>query len=59
MIYTLILLLFGIYLGQEMSIPNVKNIVMIITANFREVVKDDPTYRSVYESFTSYFKTEK
>lgn len=49
MLFNAFLVLFGVFLGQEYSLPNIKAIVIV----FYDVVKKNPYYNELTSAFST------
>lgn len=55
MLFNAFLVLFGVYLGQEYSLPNIKAIAIVLY----DVIKKNPYYSELSSAFSSQTDTTK
>lgn len=58
MLYSLTILLFGIYLGQELNLPNIKNLALSVITLYKEDTVNSNTQTNYFTRFIDFTKNK-
>lgn len=58
MLYSLTILLFGIYLGQELNLPNIKNLALSVITLYKEDTVNSNTQTNYFTRFIYFTKNK-
>lgn len=58
MLYSLTILLFGIYLGQELNLPNIKNLALSVITLYKEDTVNSNTQTNYFTRLIDFTKNK-